>query len=71
MSSTLKLVSLVVIGVLATAGVASAQTAKQQKPAANTAGAASNQNQVVMGGKNMGSDPDPNIRGQLMRQYKQ
>jgi hypothetical protein len=70
MSSTLKLVSLAVIGVLATAGVASAQTAKQQKPAANTTGA-SNQNQVVMGGKNMGSDPDPNIRGQLMRQYKQ
>jgi hypothetical protein len=69
MSSTLKLVSLAVIGVLATAGVASAQTTKQQKPAANTG--APNQNQVVMGGKNMGSDPDPNIRGQLMRQYKQ
>jgi hypothetical protein len=71
MSSTLKLAWLAANGVLATAAVASAQTAKEQKPAANTTGAPTYQSQAVMGGKDVGSEPDPNIRGQLMRQYKQ
>jgi hypothetical protein len=71
MAAGIKFVTIAFIGVLAGAGIASAQQTKHAAKTAANAGAIVYRNQAIHGGKVMGADPDPNIRGQLLRQYKQ
>jgi hypothetical protein len=71
MSASIRLVTIAFIGVVAGAGIASAETKQHAAKTAANSGAVVYQNQAIHGGKVMGADPDPNIRGQLLRQYKQ
>jgi hypothetical protein len=70
MSASIRLVTIAFIGVVAGAGIASAETKQHAAKTAANSGTVY-QNQAIHGGKVMGADPDPNIRGQLLRQYKQ